>query len=350
MSTCECVNPRPGQYCGVNPQPETAPYSNEQTYVQLIFPNLENNGVPIYNLRWDPYTPMGEGFQITVGGDDNTPSIGLLAYKYDASSDSYVLDCDINSTVVKSKCPSSFVNNINPTYISFPANNAPVLSFSYQTDPSNPASEINYYLHRYLDINEGNSLCGYLADVGSFFSTNNNISPIPVDFQPEIGGVETLPNINLSAVIDRENGELVSATMAITDFYKYELCRSCLNKTYIGTAVDSKFIIYHPDFYPVIRVCDCSCDRACNSVEKITNVLNCITSNPNATVDSVISYALLVYFFSALLYGCFNIEFLQQCCYDKFIIDLQDSRYSVFAPLFTDPKNKLVGLQEFFVC
>lgn len=163
---------------------------------------------------------------------------------------------------------------------------------------------------------------------------------------------ETLPNLELSILLaETEDGsrftEVISATMVITDIYKYERCRNCLIKTYTGVTTVSTITVYNPDFYEVIRRCGCDCgDSTCDLVEKINLALECY---PGYTVDNVISYLVIVYFLAALLYGCFDLEFLRRSKFCKFLKNLERSRFSVFAQLFTDPKYNFVGMQQEFI-
>ena len=183
---------------------------------------------------------------------------------------------------------------------------------------------------------------GYITSV----VRKNNISVIPPNFNQS---PTSLPNIQIDATLDEKLGEIASTTMTIIDIYKYTLCRYTLCNEYIGEPTTSQITILHPDFYPVIKNCFCSNNCACNLGEKLELILSCTCNPPNANANSIASYALLVYFFSALLYGCFDLDFLTRIHYCQFIKDLKKSRFNNFARLFIDPIYGLTNLQKYFI-
>ena len=209
----------------------------------------------------------------------------------------------------------------------------------------------------------------------NLLSTNANINVIKNTvfsaLPPIVNTTTTLPNITITIDEGAEAVEVVSIKTTITDIFSYKVCKEEIIKTFVGSPIISNIYAYHPLFYQVVRDC-CyeNCDKyepcinraslklrkcrnkcgsnACNLKEKVNELLHCMKE----TVDykSVVSYAILVYIFSALLYGCFDVNSVRQNRYEMFITDLVNSRYNEFSKIFLDPQYGFVDFKRFFKC
>jgi hypothetical protein len=65
---------------------------------------------------------------------------------------------------------------------------------------------------------------------------------------------------------------------------------------------------------------------------------------------NMVGYSMVRYFLSKLLYGKFNIKFLLDKYYKKFIEDLKNSEYKNFVPFFTDPNSEVFNYNKYFLC
>lgn len=238
-----------------------------------------------------------------------------------------------SSSNISNKCPQNCIrpgecDNICENQITFQLNDNG-FNFNYT---------IRYNLN--TSVVEGGCL--------SFEPTRIVRSAIPPTFaQNKKQQLQTPPIVIIGAEGNPDRTEVISITITITDFYKYTLCRYCLEKEYVGELVDSSIIIYHPDFYKVIKG-----ECGCNLRDKIVNLLesDCVETTSNPTVNDIVGYAVVLYSLSALVYGCFDLDHLRCTKFDDFVEDLEESRFSVFTTLFTDPQYGFKELHKFFVC
>ena len=162
---------------------------------------------------------------------------------------------------------------------------------------------------------------------------------------------ETPITINISGLFNQNMTDLSELSMTITDIYKYNLCVTSLCTEYIGSLVTSVVVINSPNFYSVIKSCDCSCTIPCNLIEKAEAALECICVRgiDNPQLGNLLMYGVLVYFFSALLYGNFDIDYVRRIHRCKFLKDLHNSRFCKAIQFFIDPQFGLVGYENYFV-
>ena len=65
-------------------------------------------------------------------------------------------------------------------------------------------------------------------------------------------------------------------------------------------------------------------------------------------IENIISYSSSIYILSALIYGSFSVKYLLRKNYEKFIRDLENSRYYKFLELYENPKSNIYGYKKYF--
>lgn len=231
-----------------------------------------------------------------------------------------------------------------------------------RTIPNNIQFILQNYNNNNIFFNLGYDYPNNILSYNTISSTpSKRFSALPPTFAPP----PSLPDLVISvetntdpSIPDPGFTEIVSITLKITDYYKYTLCRYCLCRERMEVPTESTIIIYHPDFYEVIRRCGCNCEcncrcnsgcyEPCNLVDKVNRILEC--SSSDVSTIQLISYAAVVYSLAGLVYGCFDLDYLKQSNFCDFLRDLQCSRFNIFTQLFTDQQFGLMGLQNFFIC
>lgn len=236
----------------------------------------------------------------------------------------------VNGVYAYNPAGSTFVNIVGvPTIIQEAEGDPTIIRFTYNDGIYN----LNYSI-RYLFPND--FLEGIVDGVRIIY--------VPPEINiPDPG----LPNVKITATlgpsdIEPRNVEIVSIEIVITDYFRYELCRNCLIKTPVDVPVDSTIILYHPDFYLVLKG-----DCGCNLVDKINYLIE--STDFQTTTDKVLSYAIILYSLAGLVYGCFKLKYLTRIRYCSFLKDLKCSRFSAFYQVFVEPKYGFIGLNKLFI-
>lgn len=291
---------------------------------------------------------IGTRFTIYIGSTDENISLGKATF-----------DTDDNGNYVPIFGTPNMYITCTGTCQFIECNNPPC-DFSNDCGPSNVCvgKMVSFYIisegYKYSYTVQYNSTT-VTSESASLTVTKSNIfSAIPPAVQND-NQPKSLPLVYISAETDGNDTEVMYATMIITDVYKYYLCRYLLCKEYTGVPTTSEITIYHPDLYPIIKkCCEHGSDVACNLIEKINDLIVCrglrATNRENITTDRIISYGLVVYFFSALLYGYFDIDLVRKIYFCNFLKDLESSRFSKFAKIFTDPIYGFMKMQQFYIC
>ena len=316
--------------CEGNPGPKTCTGSECTTFVSFGT-CLQSLGImsPKYDLKFTFNCDVGE-LQIIIVDSPSVLELGILVLINDEVDPPVYAAKGINND-----SPTRFISNFPPAGLANP------VAFDFQYQDSSVI--IVYTINFNCETEPGFEA---QATIKSARLQSNVVSAFPPNFNQPSGYI---PNIQILASLNDNATEIFSATMTIRDIYEYRLCRYCLCKQLVDIPTDSTITILHPDFYPVIKQC-CEGVIACNLKEKLELALKCTKNPPNANANSITNYALLVYFFSALLYGCFNIDLLCRINYNKFIKNLNNSRFNNFSKLFTDPQFGLTNLQRYFIC
>lgn len=160
----------------------------------------------------------------------------------------------------------------------------------------------------------------------------------------------SFPRVFIHAALDDNLTTIRSVTLQIIDIYAYTLCTNKLCSHFVGIPTESIITIYAPDFYAVIKNCNCLENIPCNLISKTRNAVECIcTDITSPSAGKVLVYGILIYVFSALLYNKFDVVYLERIHRCSFLKKLKESRFCRFAPLFTDPQFGLVGYENYYV-
>lgn len=147
------------------------------------------------------------------------------------------------------------------------------------------------------------------------------------------------PDVEILATKTSDGKEVSEISAKITDVYKYKICGKILQKKFMGRIIDSTIYFYHPEFSEVIL------GEGCTFVEKLENLVG---RNNRTLINNIARYAIIKYVLATILYNEANLKYLLRDFNRQFIGDLEASRYSVFAPLFTDPCEGFVTMPQYF--
>ena len=111
------------------------------------------------------------------------------------------------------------------------------------------------------------------------------------------------------------------------------------------TSNDSK--IYEKACVKIVSVLKGTGSTALDKVSYLYNKNNITLPGINF-YDNIVNYSLVRYFLSKLLYGNFDIKYLLNKYYPKFIRDLTNSKYNNFVNFFTDPQSDVYNYNKYF--
>ena len=145
------------------------------------------------------------------------------------------------------------------------------------------------------------------------------------------------PKVIIAALNTVDGLEVSEIGVTVIDEYNYKICKNKLIVT-SANVIDatSKFALYHPEFSDVIQGCGCT------FVEKLIDLVGYNYD----TYIPILVYAIIKYTIATLVYGNANLKYLYQSFNTQFLIDLQNSHFSNFYPIFTVPSPPLYDFTQ----
>lgn len=151
-----------------------------------------------------------------------------------------------------------------------------------------------------------------------------------------IDNTSITPSIYITGMSLVDGSDIGETIFNVIDKYNYyEKCREKYEVEHIN--LENGLILTKFQFPCVIIVSVVIGDKS-TLRDKIGVIYNLTDfKNFNIFYENFFRYSMLRYILSKILYGYFNIKYLKQKYYKKFLIDLQKSRFSNFIKFFENP-------------
>lgn len=187
----------------------------------------------------------------------------------------------------------------------------------------------------------------------NFSSNSNNMLLLKQSNQIQVPEIF----INSQTLID--GSDIGSTIFTIQDQYQYykeeKIDNSCQNyyidSNNIKTTIFEQccptivsVLIDVPGIYPM-------CNTKKTMLDKLSNILLAqpVNTNSQQFILNIISYSMFRYVLSRLLYGNFDINYLLGRYFQKFLKDLENSRFCRFLDDFIDPNSSIYGYDQYFL-
>lgn len=288
---------------GVN---DISTYTNDITYN----PTLELNGKQIGRLVENLDYKVGDIYGLNITGDD--PVLQNV-------------NCNKNQFTI-------FFNRITTTGVS----ETPTNLSSSLVNNDRPIIKI---LDNKQYSNKGCS-GGYCYSSNNCLISNDNIK------------VE-VPLLYIEAKTTIEGSDISDGVFTICDRYQYyefnknnETCETKCRKhyAYSDNLLQTKFTKTN---LKIVKYLKGDCNTAC---EKLSRFYEKNPREPTFLIfaDNLITYALIRYILSKILFGKFSMKYLLNKYNERFFEELQKSRFCRALEIFTDKNNELYGYYKYF--
>lgn len=151
--------------------------------------------------------------------------------------------------------------------------------------------------------------------------------------------------ITVDITLTPDNSNILEMTYRIYDFYIYTKSGDKLERGPVQSNIFQSIIVLgNPDFKIFGSKLWIS---GCTLREQLSSLSNYACTN--FTDENLVAYALAKYILAAVLYGRFDLDYLDANFNYQFMQDLANSQFRGYIDFFTNPEYQVVGFESYFV-
>jgi hypothetical protein len=177
--------------------------------------------------------------------------------------------------------------------------------------------------------------------------SNSNIDQIAVSNNNTIIEIPILNIFGQTLIDGSDVGNIIFTINDKFTYYCKQILKNTKCDTYFTNLDNLKETVFEKSCPLMVTVFK---GNECDLIRKVASIYDPLKNGPIFLdfYKNVLFYGMLKYILSRILYGNFNINYLLRKYNEKFLYDLQNSRFCNFILYFTDPTSSIFGFNKYF--